>query len=247
LEIEVSNEEPVVELTEGAREAVELVLDQVRAELVRRSAAIATDPSQDRVEITSRDVRRAAEEILPPTRRKSRGRSLLERVLTIYALGGLAVVLAAGAALAIQTSQQRLDPFIAITAVATVLGALVAVVSLSLVYATRRSVDEIEQVRHLAAADTGEFLTRWALIEEQVRRLAAAKLGDAAQDAPFFALLPTLADSPGVSADDLTRLDNLRRIRNEVAHGRVARLSGSAVTMANDLLKKLSRAGEPAQ
>jgi hypothetical protein len=238
------NAEPVVELTQGAREAVDLIVDQVRSDILRRAAAIATDPSEDRVEVTGRDVRTAAEQILPSTRLKPRRRSALERVLLFYALLGLVLVAVAGIGLTIRTVGQTLDPITGLAATAAAAGALLAVVSLGAAYATRRSVEQRFQIEHRSAADPDDFLTQWALIEDRVRRLASVRLGDAAQDAPFSQLVATLHDYPGVSADDLTRLDNLRRMRNDLAHGRVVRLSESAITQANELLNRLLRAAE---
>lgn len=244
----VNSDEPPIELTQGARDALDLVVEKVRLDVLRRAAAIATDPSEGRIEITGRDIRTAADEVLGAPRSKPVRRLALQRVLLVYVGIGLAVVVAAGFGLAVQTFQKNLDPLTGFAATAAVGGALLAGISAFLAYymgrtATRR-LDAARSETGLGAAD--DFITTWALVEEKVRKLAASALGETAQDAPFSSLVPALAGA-GVSAAELKDLDDLRQLRNRVVHGRLERPEpalASARARARALLQSLTRLSE---
>ena len=83
------SEESKLELTPGGREALDLLLDRIRFDVLRRAAAIATDPSEDRLEITGRDIRAAAEDVAATSITKEARRSPLQRALLVYAALGL--------------------------------------------------------------------------------------------------------------------------------------------------------------
>lgn len=243
----VNRGEPGIELTAGAREALDHVLDQIRIDLLRRAAAIATDPSEDRIEITGRDVRSAANDLLPTPRSIPFRRPALQRVFLVYASLGLLIVVVAGVGLLVQTFERNVNPITSIAATSAVAGAVLAAVSAAAAYFLSRIVsNRLDRVRpepRLVAID--EFVTTWARIEDLVRNLAAPTLGEFAQDAPFSDLNRALS-ARGITAADLRELDALRDFRNRLVHGRLenigARQLARARVGAEELLASLSRA-----
>ncbi len=238
------SEESKLELTPGGREALDLLLDRIRFDVLRRAAAIATDPSEDRLEITGRDIRAAAEDVGATSITKEARRSPLQRALLVYAALGLLAVVGAAVVLLIQTFARTLDPLTNLAAAAAIAGAAVTTLSAVLVYVLGRATQRAIGAASYQVVAADDFVTRWAQIEEVVRRLAARELGDAADDAPLAQLMGTLSRQ-GVSATDLRELDLLRDLRNRIVHGRLdrqsERLLGQARPEAERLFGSLSR------
>jgi len=229
-------------LTPAARQLLEELVDDYRAQLFAFAEASASRLTGDVREVSVHDVLAGLDRV---QRRPIGRRSVkVERLLLAYAVTGAMLMVASVTFWLLQYSwdlanlEQRLPLMI---------GAAGSIIFLTSVLAIRLRNLRTVELETSVGQTTGEdneliFVTLWRDIEISLRQAAASELGESASSGPISALLEAVVRSGRLTKDDGQTLRRLIAVRNKIVHG-VAKFSEdemqTAIREAYQILKKL--------
>lgn len=232
-------ESPLEErLSPAARLALEELLEDVRAEILARAASRAAGTG----EITVTDIVTSAEAV--QRRSELARRSLLERVMVVYAGLGITIAMAA---FAFGFADDFTMP-VTLTASTGLALALVAVLTTTFLQLRhgRRMLSSIEQARiESPLLATAHFLNGWNDLEVMAREVIARELGESRAGEPLSRIVRQLADMQVLSEEEIANFRSLLELRNALVHGKQEpdpAAMNDAIRRTQELQHRLSRA-----
>jgi hypothetical protein len=227
-------------LTPAAKQALDELVDDYRNQLLL-GAADSASRLGDLQEIAVHDIMASLNR--QQSRLFGRTRSLADRLLRVYLLGGVLLGVTGLGAFVVKEILARRAFEEQLTLIMALAGFCVSAMAYLMLY-VRKSRGSGYLLRRpeseFGPGDYGSYLGLWRDIELALRRAVAVRLGESSANTPISGLLDRLEGV--LSIDEQVRLRQLLQVRNSIAHGqRGAVTEGGIALAARDAERLLGR------
>jgi len=217
---------PSPQLTPAARRLLDDVTKELHTEILSSARNRATLYGSTTEEISVRDVIAALDEtgIAP---RQPRQIGWVLRFLGFLVFVAFAMTITTIGAQLARTNELRSLTLGISTALAAMLASFIGAVALVEIRGTRSLRFSIRSYplysrfylgREGIEADPGSFLSKWIELEAAMRVRVADALGESHSAQPLSTLIMTYSEIAHLPSNDITRLHELLRLRNHIAH-----------------------------